>query len=62
MRGPDGTSARTTCKSPDRPALADAGGRVTIPFLPTLAMAGVLAVASVFCPNGSSAPPGLRRG
>ncbi len=62
MRGPDGTSARTACKSPfsspERPALSDTGGRVTIPFLPTLAMAGVLAVASIFCPNGSSAPPG----
>lgn len=62
MRGPDGTSAGTACKSPcrtpDRPTLADAGGRVTIPFLPTLATALVLAAASVFCPTGQPNTPG----
>ncbi len=62
MRGPDGTSAGTACKShcraPERPALADTGGRVTIPFLPTLATALVLAAASVFCPNGQPNTPG----
>jgi hypothetical protein len=54
MRGPDGTPAGLTCRSPDRPALADTGGRVTMPFLPTLVTVVLLATASVFCPNGQS--------
>ena len=58
MRGPDGTPAGLTCRSSDRPALADTGGRVTMPFLPTLVTVVLLATASVFCPNGQSPAPG----
>jgi hypothetical protein len=58
MRGPDGNVAGLTCRSPDRPALADTGGRVTMPFLPTLATVALLAAASIFCPGERSPEPG----
>lgn len=37
--------------------MADTGGRVTMPFLPTLATVVVLAAASFLCPNGEAPSP-----
>ncbi len=47
-----------SCRSSDRSALADTGGRMSMPFLPTLATVVVLAAASVFCPKGQAPSPG----
>ncbi|MGH1575379.1 hypothetical protein ACRAWG_38065 [Methylobacterium sp. P31] len=48
-------------RRPDQPALTDAGtGRVSMPFLPTLAVVALLGVASVYCPSSKSAGPALR--
>lgn len=38
--------------------MADTGGRVTMPFLPTLATVVVLAAASFLCPKGDAPAPG----
>lgn len=57
MRGPDRTSVEASCRSQDRPALADAGGRVTMPFLPTLVTVLILAAASVFCTKQQAPAP-----
>lgn len=38
--------------------MADTGGRVTMPFLPTLATVVVLAAASFLCPKGDVPAPG----
>jgi hypothetical protein len=58
MRGPDrAPGATTSCLTPERPALADTGGRVTMPFLPTLATVVLLATASLFCPNSQTPAP-----
>jgi hypothetical protein len=41
-------------RRPDQPALTDAGtARVTMPFLPTLAVIAVLGVASIYCPTSN---------
>lgn len=37
--------------------MADTGGRVTMPFLPTLATVVVLAAASLLCPKGEAPAP-----
>ncbi len=58
MRGPDRVRGGTTsCLTPERPALADSGGRVTMPFLPTLATVVLLATASLFCPSSQTPAP-----
>ena len=46
-------------RRPDQPALSDAAtGRVSMPFLPTLAVVALLGMASLYCP--SSSPPTAR--
>lgn len=48
-------------RRPDQPALTDAAhGRVSMPFLPTLAVVAVLGVASLYCPTSKPAQPGAR--
>jgi hypothetical protein len=45
-------------RRPDQPALTETGtGRVSMPFLPTLAVVAVLGVASLYCPSSNPAPP-----
>lgn len=42
-------------RRPNKPALTDAGtARVTMPFLPTLAVIAVLGVASFYCPSSTN--------
>ncbi|MCJ2084984.1 hypothetical protein MKK88_03105 [Methylobacterium sp. E-005] len=44
-------------RRPDQPALTDAGAaRVTMPFLPTLAVIAILGVASFYCPSTNPIP------
>lgn len=46
---------------PIQPALTDAAsGRMSMPFLPTLAVVIALAAASVFCPSSDPVPPSAR--
>ena len=48
-------------RRPDQPALTDAAhGRVSMPFLPTLAVVAVLGVASLYCPSSKPVQPGAR--
>ncbi|APT31210.1 hypothetical protein MCBMB27_01919 [Methylobacterium phyllosphaerae] len=50
-------------RRPDQPALTDAAnGRVSMPFLPTLAVVALLGVASLYCPSSNPVPPGVRAG
>jgi hypothetical protein len=45
-------------RRPDQPALTEAAtGRVSMPFLPTLAVVAVLGLASLYCPSSNPAPP-----
>ncbi|MGC5780712.1 hypothetical protein [Methylobacterium sp. NFXW15] len=57
MRGPDRNSVALPCRSQDRPALADGGGRMTMPFVPTLFTIAFLAAASVYCTKGDAPAP-----
>ena len=41
--------------------MADAGGRVTMPFLPTLVTVALLAAASVYCTKQDTPPPSAAR-
>ena len=44
-------------RRPDQPALTEAGAaRVTMPFLPTLAVIALLGVASFYCPSSNPIP------
>ncbi|SDA26928.1 hypothetical protein SAMN02799622_03912 [Methylobacterium sp. UNC378MF] len=46
-------------RRPDKPALTDtANGRVSMPFLPTLAVVGLLGLASLYCPSSNPVRPG----
>lgn len=48
-------------RRPDQPALtAAAHGRVSMPFLPTLAVVAILGVASLYCPTSKPGQPGAR--
>ncbi|WP_457104887.1 hypothetical protein [Methylobacterium sp. P5_C11] len=48
-------------RRPDQPALTDAAtGRVSMPFLPTLAVVALLGVASLYCPSSSPTPARVR--
>jgi hypothetical protein len=45
-------------RRPDQPALTDAAtGRVSMPFLPTLAVVALLGVASLYCPSAATRGP-----
>jgi hypothetical protein len=45
-------------RRPSQPALTDAAtGRVSMPFLPTLAVVALLGVASLYCPTSNPARP-----
>ncbi|WP_187193587.1 MULTISPECIES: hypothetical protein [unclassified Methylobacterium] len=45
-------------RRPDPLALTDAAtGRVSMPFLPTLVVVGILGVASLYCPSSQLTPP-----
>ncbi|MCJ2066416.1 hypothetical protein MKK63_27520 [Methylobacterium sp. J-088] len=47
-------------RRPDQPALTEAGAaRVTMPFLPTLAVIALLGVASFYCPSSDPNPAAL---
>lgn len=48
-------------RRPDQPALTDAAtGRVSMPFLPTLAVVALLGVASLYCPSSNPTPARVR--
>jgi hypothetical protein len=50
-------------RRPDQPALTETGtGRVSMPFLPTLAVVALLGVASLYCPSSNPAPPVAQAG
>jgi hypothetical protein len=45
-------------RRPSQPALTDAGtGRVSMPFLPTLAVVAILGTASLYCPTSNPVLP-----